>query len=115
VSGVDNSGESRDIRDEDKEYIIGKWSQRQGGCAMAMNKYLRLLLLIMVILNTVNIKYRNPVLLVAVPAIAIIIFILDIYLEPTRRKILMYSICAVLLALLWIALDREWINPLMFI
>ncbi|NOU81681.1 hypothetical protein GC101_22725 [Paenibacillus sp. LMG 31459] len=82
---------------------------------MAMNKYLRLLLLIMVILNTVNIKYRNPVLLVAVPAIAIIIFILDIYLEPTRRKILMYSICAVLLALLWIALDREWINPLMFI
>ncbi|MEK3687810.1 hypothetical protein [Paenibacillus sp. FSL R10-2736] len=82
---------------------------------MAMNKYLRLLALVMVILNAVNIKYRNPVLLVAVPVIGIIVIILDIYLEPTRRKVLMYSICAVLLALLWIALDREWITPLMFI
>ncbi|MFD1903387.1 hypothetical protein ACFSQ7_03355 [Paenibacillus rhizoplanae] len=45
----------------------------------------------------------------------IILIPLDIYLEPTRRKVMSYCIGAVLLALLWVALHFEWITPLMFI
>ncbi|NQX46353.1 hypothetical protein HQN87_13510 [Paenibacillus tritici] len=80
-----------------------------------MNKYLRLLLLVMAILNLVNIHYRNPVLLAVVPALAIIIVVLDISLQPTRRKVWAYIIGAGLLALLWVALELKWLTPLMLI
>lgn len=80
-----------------------------------MNKYLKILIMIMIILNAVNIKYHSPILLITVIAIGALVVILDIYLKPTRRKVLFYGISAVLLVLLWIALDQEWINPLMLI
>ena len=82
---------------------------------MRMNKYLKILVVIMIILNAVNIKYHRPILLITAIAIGALVVILDIYLKPTRRKVLFYGISAVLLVLLWIALDQEWINPLMLI
>lgn len=80
-----------------------------------MNKYLRLLAIGMAILNGVGIARKSEILLVITIALGVIIIILDMYQSPTRRKMLFYSISVVLLALLWIALDQEWIKPILFI
>jgi hypothetical protein len=75
----------------------------------------RIACLIMAVMNVLFLNTRNTLFIWIILTIGIIVVILDIYLEPTRRKVLFYSISAVLLALLWIALDREWITALMFI
>jgi flagellar biosynthesis/type III secretory pathway M-ring protein FliF/YscJ len=71
--------------------------------------------MIMIILNVANNKYRSANLLMIVVGIGVVVAVLDTYLKPTRSKVLFYSISTVLLVLLWIALDQEWINPLMLI
>ena len=80
-----------------------------------MNKYLRILVFLMIILNVINNKYRSTNLLILVIVIGIVVAFLDIYQKPTRRKAVFYSISAFLLALLYISLNQEWINPLWFI
>jgi hypothetical protein len=69
----------------------------------------------MILVNAAGIQYHNRVIPVLTTAIGMLVIILDVYLNPTRRKVLFYSISVVLLALLWIALDQEWITPIMLI
>lgn len=80
-----------------------------------MRKYFLLLTFLVIALNTAGIFYHKPMLNIIAIGMIIILIPLDIYLEPTRRKVMSYCIGAVLLALLWVALHFEWITPLMFI
>ncbi|MEK3761020.1 hypothetical protein MKZ07_21675 [Paenibacillus sp. FSL P4-0338] len=80
-----------------------------------MRQYFLLLTLLAVALNTVGIFYHKPMFNIIAIGMILILIPLDIYLEPTRRKVKSYCIGAVLLALLWAALHFEWITPLMFI
>ncbi|MFC6647998.1 hypothetical protein [Paenibacillus rhizoplanae] len=80
-----------------------------------MRKYFLLLTFLVIALNAAGIFYHKPMLNIIAIGMIIILIPLDIYLEPTRRKVMSYCIGAVLLALLWVALHFEWITPLMFI
>ncbi|MEK3718185.1 MULTISPECIES: hypothetical protein [unclassified Paenibacillus] len=80
-----------------------------------MRKYFLLLTLLAVALNAAGIFYHKPMLNIIAIGLILILIPLDIYLEPTRRKVISYCIGAVLLVLLWAALHFEWITPLMFI
>jgi hypothetical protein len=73
------------------------------------------LLAIMILMNALNVRYRSPVLLnISFVAAALAIGV-DIYRTPTRKKIVTYMIAAVLLVLLYIALDQGWITAMILI
>jgi hypothetical protein len=58
---------------------------------MAMNKYLRILVGVMILVNAAGIQYHNRVIPVITTAIGVLVIILDVYLNPTRRKVLFYN------------------------
>ncbi|MNC31865.1 hypothetical protein D3C76_220730 [compost metagenome] len=75
----------------------------------------RILIILVNVLSVLGAVYNEHIffwigIVLAVAAVAV-----DIYHKPTRQKVLTYAIGAVLLALLYVALDKEWITPLMFI
>ncbi|WP_405105165.1 hypothetical protein MHH28_20890 [Paenibacillus sp. FSL K6-1217] len=80
-----------------------------------MRKYLLLLTFLVIALNAAGIFYHKPMLNRIAIGMIMILIPLDIYLEPTRRKVMSYCIGAVLLALVWLALHFEWVTPIMFI
>ncbi|MEK3838916.1 hypothetical protein [Paenibacillus sp. FSL M7-0896] len=65
-----------------------------------MRKYFLLLTLLAVALNAAGIFYHKPMLNIIAIGLILILIPLDIYLEPTRRKVISYCIGGVLLALL---------------
>ncbi len=76
---------------------------------------LRVLLGIMIVINVLNFSYKNPWLFIITCVLGVIVVCLDLYRELTRKKVLTYMAGAVLLAVLYVAIDQGWITALTFV
>ncbi|MBY0009246.1 hypothetical protein [Paenibacillus typhae] len=76
---------------------------------------LRVLLGIMLVINVLNFSYKNPGLFIITCVLGVIVVCLDLYQELTRKKVLTYMAGAVLLFVLYVAIDQGWITALTFV
>lgn len=75
----------------------------------------RVLLGMMIVLNVVIVRFHNPLLLGISLALGGIIICLDLYQKFTRKKLITYMAGAVLLIVLYVAMDQGWVTALTFI